>query len=56
MHHRDCFLCYRLQDLSGYGVATAVWKEFSASFPDRVLFSPLVDLMRKNGRDGTEFF
>ncbi|TYK10724.1 peroxisomal fatty acid beta-oxidation multifunctional protein AIM1 isoform X1 [Cucumis melo var. makuwa] len=43
---------FQLQDLSGYGVATAVWKEFSASFPDRVLFSPLVDLMRKNGRDG----
>ncbi|XP_038890034.1 peroxisomal fatty acid beta-oxidation multifunctional protein AIM1 [Benincasa hispida] len=42
----------QLQDLSGYGVATAVWKEFSAAFPDRVLVSPLIDLMRKNGRDG----
>ncbi|CAK9326647.1 unnamed protein product [Citrullus colocynthis] len=43
---------FQLQDLSGYGVATAVWKEFSSVFPDRVLFSPLIDLLRKNGRDG----
>lgn len=43
---------YRLQDLSGYGVATAVRKEFSSSFPDRVFLSPLIDLLRKNGRDG----
>ncbi|XP_022999434.1 peroxisomal fatty acid beta-oxidation multifunctional protein AIM1 [Cucurbita maxima] len=42
----------QLQDLSGYGVATAVWKEFSTAFAGRVFFSPLIDLMRKNGRDG----
>ncbi|XP_022157550.1 peroxisomal fatty acid beta-oxidation multifunctional protein AIM1 [Momordica charantia] len=43
---------FQLQDLSGYGVATAVRKEFSSSFPDRVFLSPLIDLLRKNGRDG----
>ncbi|XP_023536736.1 peroxisomal fatty acid beta-oxidation multifunctional protein AIM1-like isoform X1 [Cucurbita pepo subsp. pepo] len=43
---------FQLQDLSGYGVATAVAKEFSAAFPDRVFVSPLIDLMRKNGREG----
>ena len=35
-------------------MATAVAKEFSAAFPDRVFVSPLIDLMRKNGREGTE--
>ncbi|XP_023536737.1 peroxisomal fatty acid beta-oxidation multifunctional protein AIM1-like isoform X2 [Cucurbita pepo subsp. pepo] len=47
---------FQLQDLSGYGVATAVAKEFSAAFPDRVFVSPLIDLMRKNGKNNGRGF
>ncbi|XP_027193273.1 peroxisomal fatty acid beta-oxidation multifunctional protein AIM1 isoform X2 [Cicer arietinum] len=43
---------FQLQDLSGYGVAVAVGKEFSSAFPDRTLQTPLVDLMIKSGRNG----
>ncbi|GMI94821.1 ABNORMAL INFLORESCENCE MERISTEM [Hibiscus trionum] len=43
---------FQLQDVSGYGVFLAVWKEFSKSFPDRVFVSPLVELLMKNGRNG----
>lgn len=44
----------RLQDLAGYGVALAVAKEFASAFPDRTFRSPLVDLMVKSGRNGTQ--
>lgn len=44
----------RLQDLAGYGVALAVGKEFASAFPDRTFQSPLVDLMVKSGRNGTQ--
>ncbi|CAN1169938.1 Peroxisomal fatty acid beta-oxidation multifunctional protein AIM1 [Linum perenne] len=43
---------FQLQDLAGYGVAVAVGKEFSSSFPDRVFKTPLIDLLIKNGRNG----
>ncbi|CAN1215170.1 Peroxisomal fatty acid beta-oxidation multifunctional protein AIM1 [Linum perenne] len=42
---------FQLQDLAGYGVAVAVGKEFSSSFPDRVFKTPLIDLLIKNGRN-----
>ncbi|CAM8938114.1 unnamed protein product [Rhodiola kirilowii] len=43
---------FQLQDLTGYGVAVAVGKEFASAFPDRTFKSPLVDLMIKDGRNG----
>ncbi|KAK0570673.1 hypothetical protein LWI29_004836 [Acer saccharum] len=43
---------FQLQDLAGYGVATAVGKEFAKAFSDRVFRSPLVDLLLKSGRNG----
>ncbi|TXG61404.1 hypothetical protein EZV62_012767 [Acer yangbiense] len=43
---------FQLQDLAGYGVATAVGKEFAKAFSDRVFQSPLVDLLLKSGRNG----
>ncbi|XP_011048390.1 PREDICTED: peroxisomal fatty acid beta-oxidation multifunctional protein AIM1 isoform X2 [Populus euphratica] len=43
---------FQLQDLSGYGVALAVGKEFANAFPDRTFQSPLIDLLVKNGRNG----
>ncbi|XP_022729466.1 peroxisomal fatty acid beta-oxidation multifunctional protein AIM1-like [Durio zibethinus] len=43
---------FRLQDLSGYGVALAVGKEFANAFPDRIFKSSLVELLVKNGRNG----
>ncbi|XVE70435.1 hypothetical protein DITRI_Ditri10aG0072500 [Diplodiscus trichospermus] len=43
---------FQLQDLTGYGVALAVGKEFSEAFPDRTFVSPLVELLVKNGRNG----
>ncbi|GAA0141307.1 dehydrogenase [Lithospermum erythrorhizon] len=43
---------FQLQDVSGYGVAIAVGKEFATAFPDRTLRSPLIELMIKNGRNG----
>ncbi|MBA0756830.1 hypothetical protein Gotri_019974 [Gossypium trilobum] len=46
-----CNTC-RLQDVSGYGVFLAVWKEFAKAFPDRVFMSPLIELLMKNGRNG----
>ncbi|KAM0037082.1 putative isomerase, 3-hydroxyacyl-CoA dehydrogenase, Enoyl-CoA hydratase [Helianthus debilis subsp. tardiflorus] len=41
-----------LEDLTGYGVAKAVGKEFTTAFPDRTFNSPVVDLLIKNGRNG----
>ncbi|GFP94740.1 peroxisomal fatty acid beta-oxidation multifunctional protein aim1 [Phtheirospermum japonicum] len=43
---------FQLQDLAGYGVFVATAKEFSSSFPDRTLNTPLVELLLKNGRNG----
>ncbi|GJT75313.1 peroxisomal fatty acid beta-oxidation multifunctional protein AIM1-like protein [Tanacetum coccineum] len=43
---------FQLEDLTGYGVAVAVGKEFSTAFPDRTFNSPVVDLLIKNGRNG----
>uniref|UniRef100_A0A6M2ELX9 Uncharacterized protein n=1 Tax=Populus davidiana TaxID=266767 RepID=A0A6M2ELX9_9ROSI len=43
---------FQLQDLSGYGVALAVAKEFANAFPDRTFQSPLIDLLVKDGRNG----
>ncbi|KAJ9183943.1 hypothetical protein P3X46_007737 [Hevea brasiliensis] len=43
---------FQLQDLSGYGVAVAVGKEFANAFPDRTFLSPLVGLLIKSGRNG----
>uniref|UniRef100_A0A2P2MG33 Uncharacterized protein n=1 Tax=Rhizophora mucronata TaxID=61149 RepID=A0A2P2MG33_RHIMU len=43
---------FQLQDLAGYGVFVAVWKEFADAFPDRVFQSSLIDLLIKNGRNG----
>ncbi|XWS72040.1 hypothetical protein CRYUN_Cryun02cG0006700 [Craigia yunnanensis] len=43
---------FQLQDLTGYGVALAVGKEFANAFPDRIFKSPLVELLVKNGRNG----
>ncbi|XP_027357964.1 peroxisomal fatty acid beta-oxidation multifunctional protein AIM1 [Abrus precatorius] len=43
---------FQLQDLSGYGVAMAVGKEFAGAFPDRTFRSPLLDLLIKSGRNG----
>ncbi|TYJ24818.1 hypothetical protein E1A91_A07G005000v1 [Gossypium mustelinum] len=43
---------FQLQDVSGYGVFLAVWKEFAKAFPDRVFMSPLIELLMKNGRNG----
>ncbi|KAL9242347.1 hypothetical protein vseg_016357 [Gypsophila vaccaria] len=43
---------FQLQDLSGYGVALAVGKEFDAAFSDRTFKSPFVELLIKNGRNG----
>lgn len=43
---------FQLQDLTGYGVAQAVGKEFASAFPDRTFRSPLVDLLVKSGRNG----
>ncbi|XP_031129333.1 peroxisomal fatty acid beta-oxidation multifunctional protein AIM1-like isoform X1 [Ipomoea triloba] len=43
---------FQLQDLSGYGVAVAVGKEFSSAFADRTYSSPLLDLLIKSGRNG----
>ncbi|TYI71684.1 hypothetical protein E1A91_D07G006300v1 [Gossypium mustelinum] len=43
---------FQLQDVSGYGVFLAVWKEFAKAFPDRVFMSPLIELFMKNGRNG----
>jgi len=42
----------RLQDLSGYGVAVAVGKEFAGSFAGRTFPTPLLDLLIKSGRNG----
>lgn len=46
-----CYFC-RLQDLAGYGVAIATGKIFASAFQGRTFSSGLVDLLRKNGRDG----
>ncbi|XAR67013.1 3-hydroxybutyryl-CoA epimerase [Bertholletia excelsa] len=43
---------FQLQDLSGYGVALATGKEFFRVFGDRTFFSPLTELLLKNGRNG----
>ncbi|XP_031094977.1 peroxisomal fatty acid beta-oxidation multifunctional protein AIM1 [Ipomoea triloba] len=43
---------FQLQDLTGYGVAVAVGKEFGAAFSDRTFKSPLVDLLIKSDRNG----
>lgn len=43
---------FQLQDVAGYGVALAVGREFSTSFPDRTFISPLVELLVKDGRNG----
>ncbi|KAK1437550.1 hypothetical protein QVD17_03344 [Tagetes erecta] len=43
---------FQLEDLTGYGVANAVGKEFASAFPDRTFNSPVVDLLIKNGRNG----
>ncbi|KAM0037083.1 putative isomerase, 3-hydroxyacyl-CoA dehydrogenase, Enoyl-CoA hydratase [Helianthus debilis subsp. tardiflorus] len=43
---------FKLEDLTGYGVAKAVGKEFATAFPDRTFNSPVVDLLIKNGRNG----
>ncbi|KAE8688052.1 hypothetical protein F3Y22_tig00111002pilonHSYRG00008 [Hibiscus syriacus] len=43
---------YWLQDLTEYGVAMAVLKEYEKAFPDRVFKSPLIELLVKNGRNG----
>ncbi|KAK7314460.1 hypothetical protein VNO77_32984 [Canavalia gladiata] len=43
---------FQLQDLSGYGVAVAVGKEFSGAYPDRTSKCPLLDLLIKSGRNG----
>ncbi|CAH9117955.1 unnamed protein product [Cuscuta epithymum] len=43
---------FQLQDLTGYGVAVAVGKQFGAAFSDRIFKSPLVDLLIKSGRNG----
>jgi enoyl-CoA hydratase/3-hydroxyacyl-CoA dehydrogenase len=45
-------LC-RLQDVAGYGVALAVKDIYSAAFGERNLDSDLVDLIVRNGRQGT---
>ncbi|VFQ68073.1 unnamed protein product [Cuscuta campestris] len=43
---------FQLQDLTGYGVAVAVGKQFDAAFSDRIFRSPLIDLLIKSGRNG----
>ncbi|XP_059286145.1 peroxisomal fatty acid beta-oxidation multifunctional protein AIM1-like [Lycium ferocissimum] len=43
---------FQLQDLTGYGVAVAVGKEFGSAFSDRIFKSPLIDLLIKSGRNG----
>ncbi|KAF5812624.1 putative isomerase, 3-hydroxyacyl-CoA dehydrogenase, Enoyl-CoA hydratase [Helianthus annuus] len=43
---------FQLEDLTGYGVAKAIGKEFATAFPDRTFNSPVVDLLIKNGRNG----
>ncbi|KAG5595244.1 hypothetical protein H5410_036476 [Solanum commersonii] len=43
---------FQLQDLTGYGVAVAVGKEFRSAFSDRTFISPLIDLLIKSGRNG----
>lgn len=43
---------FQLQDLSGYGVAVAVGKEFAGSFAGRTFPTPLLDLLIKSGRNG----
>lgn len=43
---------FQLADLSGYGVALAVGKEFAAAFAGRTLSSPLTELLIKSGRNG----
>ncbi|OAY27289.1 hypothetical protein MANES_16G113900v8 [Manihot esculenta] len=43
---------FQLQDLTGYGVAVAVGKEFANAFPDRTFLSPLVRLLVESGRNG----
>eukprot|EP00262_Sarcandra_glabra_P015136 TRINITY_DN459_c1_g1_i1.p1 TRINITY_DN459_c1_g1~~TRINITY_DN459_c1_g1_i1.p1 ORF type:complete len:726 (+),score=149.29 TRINITY_DN459_c1_g1_i1:112-2289(+) len=43
---------FQLQDLAGYGVALAVGKEFASVFPDRTVWSPLIELMVESGRNG----
>ncbi|XWS69901.1 hypothetical protein CRYUN_Cryun03dG0003400 [Craigia yunnanensis] len=45
---------FQLQDLTGYGVALAVGKEFAKAFPDLIFNSPLVELLVKNGRNVKE--
>ncbi|RVW96339.1 Peroxisomal fatty acid beta-oxidation multifunctional protein AIM1 [Vitis vinifera] len=45
---------FQLQDLSGYGVAVAVGKEFATAFQGRTFESPLVNLLLKNGRNGKQ--
>ncbi|CAI9285859.1 unnamed protein product [Lactuca saligna] len=42
----------KLEDLIGYDLAVAVSKEFATAFPDRTFISPIVDLLRKNWRNG----
>lgn len=49
-------ILFRLQDVAGYGVGAAVGKIFVEAFPDRTFKSPLVDLLVKNGRNGTVGF
>ncbi|RVW38363.1 Peroxisomal fatty acid beta-oxidation multifunctional protein AIM1 [Vitis vinifera] len=49
MHKVHIFGQFRLQDLSGYGVAVAVGKEFATAFQGRTFESPLVNLLLKNG-------
>lgn len=43
---------FQLQDLSGYGVALAVEKEFDVAFAGRTFKSPFVELLVKKGRNG----
>ncbi|XP_024959237.1 peroxisomal fatty acid beta-oxidation multifunctional protein AIM1-like [Cynara cardunculus var. scolymus] len=43
---------FQLEDLSGYGVAVAVSKRYATAFPDRSFYSPLTELLIKDGRNG----
>ncbi|KAJ9551295.1 hypothetical protein OSB04_015340 [Centaurea solstitialis] len=43
---------FQLEDLTGFGVAVAVGKEFANAFPDRAFKSPVTDFLIRNGRNG----
>ncbi|KAJ8562482.1 hypothetical protein K7X08_011773 [Anisodus acutangulus] len=46
---------FQLQDLTGYGVAVAVGKEFGSAFSDCTFKSPLIDLLIESGRNGKNY-